>query len=348
MKFIYKNIINLLFKIIYGRIFISKNINKNFKIKKIKINSNNHISLYLIKKCRIFTDCQTNVAYIHKNQIIPNISYQQNGDQIANIKFNSTLKNGTPKVKFFFSGVIVSLLQGSSGSNYYHWLFDIIPRLEILKKNGYLKKVDFFYLPDLNKFIIETLKHYGIKKKQLINSKKFKHIYSDEVLVLEHPYFKKGTIASNFSRIPKWIPLLLKKKFLKHKRKFNCSNKVFIDRSDSKFIHFSIKNYKETKTFFENKGFKFYELSKLNLFKTIYLFNNAKIIAGPHGAGFANLVFCKKNTKVYEILPINESKRNVYSKISKLLKLKHHKLFTKNDKDFQIYLDFKLINKLFK
>ena len=30
----------------------------------------------------------------------------------------------------------------------------------------------------------------------------------------------------------------------------------------------------------------------------IYLFNNAKVIIGAHGAAFANLAFCKKNAKI--------------------------------------------------
>ena len=173
------------------------------------------------------------------------------------------------------------------------------------------------------------------------------HIYADEVLALEHIYLKKGTIASNIEKVPKWIPILLNKKFLKYKKKINCSKKVFIDRSDSNFIHFSITNQRINENFFKKKGFKFYKLSKLTLNETIYLFNRAKIIVGSHGAGFANLVFCKKKTKIYEILPSNEAKRNVYKNISKLLGLKHYKIITRSDKDFKIYLQYKLIKNLF-
>ena len=37
-------------------------------------------------------------------------------------------------------------------------------------KNDRLKKIDFFYVPTINSFILRTLKSYGIKEKQLINS----------------------------------------------------------------------------------------------------------------------------------------------------------------------------------
>ena len=35
------------------------------------------------------------------------------------------------------------------------------------------------------------------------------------------------------------------------------------------------------------------------------LFQNAKIIIGAHGAAFANLIFCKPNTKILDIIPEN-------------------------------------------
>ena len=35
----------------------------------------------------------------------------------------------------------------------------------------------------------------------------------------------------------------------------------------------------------------------------LHLFSNAKVIIGPHGAAFANLIFCKPDTKVFEFKP---------------------------------------------
>ena len=44
------------------------------------------------------------------------------------------------------------------------------------------------------------------------------------------------------------------------------------------------------------------------------MFNNAKFIIGPHGAAFANLVFCKPKTNIIEIKP--KKQPNNYKKIS--------------------------------
>ena len=69
----------------------------------------------------------------------------------------------------------------------------------------------------------------------------------------------------------------------------------------------------------ENEGFISYKLGQLSFKEQIYLFNNAKIIIGAHGAGFANLAFCKKNTKILEIKP--KKHPNFFQHISKIKKL---------------------------
>ena len=83
----------------------------------------------------------------------------------------------------------------------------------------------------------------------------------------------------------------------------------------------------------------------------IALFNSAKIIVGNHGAGFANLVFCKKNTKIIEFVDKNTSQP--IKKISKDLNLKYFsimgKRIGKNKKDQNNNIEIsikKLIKKL--
>ena len=53
---------------------------------------------------------------------------------------------------------------------------------------------------------------------------------------------------------------------------------------------------------------------------------------GSHGAGFANLIFCKKNTKVLEIKPHNHPNK-VYQRISNINKLSYKLLKLKKIKN---------------
>jgi capsular polysaccharide biosynthesis protein len=48
-------------------------------------------------------------------------------------------------------------------------------------------------------------------------------------------------------------------------------------------------------------GFTTLSLSGLSFEEQVRLFNNAEVIVSPHGAGLANLVFCKEGTKIIEI-----------------------------------------------
>ena len=109
---------------------------------------------------------------------------------------------------------------------------------------------------------------------------------------------------------------------MRHKKKFKCNNKIFIDRRESKFNHCQIINDKEIKNFLVKNGFTIYRVGELDLFKQFYLFNNAKIIIGAHGAAFANLIFCKKSTKVIEFFP-KKHPNFVNRKICKMKSLKY-------------------------
>ena len=64
-------------------------------------------------------------------------------------------------------------------------------------------------------------------------------------------------------------------------------------------------------------------MSKFSFKKQISIFKNCNIVISPHGAGMANLIFCKRKTKVVEIRPLGHP-NNVYKRISKFNKLKHH------------------------
>ena len=57
--------------------------------------------------------------------------------------------------------------------------------------------------------------------------------------------------------------------------------------------------------FLKNKGFTSYKVGQLSFQEQVYLFNNAKIIIGGHRAAFANLAFCKPQTKVIEFKTFN-------------------------------------------
>ena len=305
LQFIYKFIISKLFQIIYGKIvFLNQNDN-DVKIKEVNKEKNNY-KFIEINNGRIFTDYIEHVAVINKNQILDFVSYQQVKGVFKDPTFNVVIKKGTPKFKKKFNGKVFSLVQGASGNNnYFHWMFDILPRLIILEKFYNLNDINFFYCPQIKPWQLSTLSIFNIGNDKLINSNLHRHIQADKILAVSHPWYSKGLILNEAKNLPSWIINEIAFKFEKYGKKFECNDKIFIDRRESNYNHCQIINDEEIKTYLRKKGFTVYRVGELNFFEQIYLFQNAKIVIGAHGAAFTNLIFCKENTKVLDIIPEN-------------------------------------------
>ena len=305
LQFIYKFIVSMLFQIIYGKVvFLNQNDN-NVKIKEVNKEENNY-KFIEINNGRIFTDYIEHVAIINKNQIMDFVSYQQVKGVFKDPAFNVVIKKGTPKFKKKFNGKVFSLVQGASGNNnYFHWMFDILPRLIILEKYYNLNDINFFYCPQIKPWQLSTLSIFNIGADKLINSNLHRHIQADKILAVSHPWYSKGLILNEAKNLPRWIINEINLKFEKYGKKFKCNDKIFIDRRESKYNHCQIINDEEIKTYLRKKGFTVYRVGELNFFEQIYLFQNAKIIIGAHGAAFTNLIFCKEDTKVLDIIPEN-------------------------------------------
>lgn len=352
LSFLYKSFIKLLFIIIYGKIIFCKNPEKekDIQIKEVKDENlrgpdNLKYAIYKIKNGRIFNDYVENVAIISKNKVIDKISYQQVKGDLKDASHNSVLYRGTPYLKKKISGRVLSLTQGASGhKNYFHWLYDILPKINICSKNYDLKEIDYLYISKLEEYQKLTLQILGYDNFKIIDSNKYRHIQADEIICSEHPWYKKGFILEEAKKLPEWIVKWINVSFINQAKEFNCNDKIFIDRSESAFSHCQLINNKEIINFLENQGFTSYKVGQLSFQEQIYLFSNAKIIIGAQGAAFANLAFCKKNTKIIEIKP-KKHPNFVDQHISKIKELDFNLIETEElknkDKRGDIFLDIK-------
>ena len=340
LSFLYKSLIKLLFIIIYGKITFCKNPEKEKKIsieevkdENLKGPDNIKYLIYRIKNGRIFNDFVENVAIISGNKIVNKVSYQQVNGELKDANHNSVLYKGTPYLKKKINGNVLSLTQGASGhKNYFHWLYDILPKINICFKNYNSKEIDYFYLSKLEKYQKSTLQILGYDNFKIIDSNKNRHIQANEVICSEHPWYKNGFILKEAKKLPAWIVKWINDSFINHGKQFNCNEKIFIDRSESAFSHCQFVNNKEIINFLENEGFTSYKVGQLSFQEQVYLFSNAKMIIGAQGAAFANLAFCKKNTKILEIKP-KKHPNFVDQHISKIKELDFNLIETDELKD---------------
>ncbi|CAI3937096.1 Capsular polysaccharide biosynthesis protein [Commensalibacter communis] len=77
--------------------------------------------------------------------------------------------------------------------------------------------------------------------------------------------------------------------------------RFYIDRraASNRMLH----NEDELVEVLEQHGFAIIQLEHLTFDEQAHLFANADYIIGAHGAGLANMVFCKQGTKIIELMP---------------------------------------------
>ena len=331
-----KTIIRGLFKLIYGRVNFDNNINYSTIASEIdkydnETKSDQKYFLYSSDNCRIYTDLNENVAVIKDRIILDGHSYQQVNGKLESLKQNSVLKNGTPYFKKKINGTILNLLQGSSGENYFHFMFDILPKLWLVESKIKFEDIDYFLLNKRIDWQIKILKIIGINSNKILSAKQNRHIEATKIISVTHPWYLEGYIQEQVSNIPSWIIYELRAHFLnKYISKKNL--KIFIDRSDSKFKHCKIMNSNELISFLKKRNFQIVKPENLSLNEQIDIFNNAKIIAGGHGAALTNIIFCEKKTNIIEFIPSNHPSRKC-ERISKILNLNYFRFITKDTKD---------------
>lgn len=210
----------------------------------------------------------------------------------------------------------VALLSGLAGHVYYHWMFDIIPRLELIRRSEIkLEEIDWFVVNSLAKsFQKETLSLMGVPTSKIIESDRHSHIRATELIVPSFPgyldWVEPGTIE--FLR-QTFLPLINSTK--------SEAEKIYISRAKAKNRH--LVNESEVAQFLSSQGFKTIFLEEMSVLEQIATFANAKAIVTPHGSGLTNLAFCEPNTKVIELFSPNYV-RTDYWMISQHLRLQHY------------------------
>ena len=285
--------------------------------------------IYNVSSARIYTDTIHTFGLIKNQALLDGPSFQIINDNFSNVKNNNILRIGTPRIKKILKGTILVLLTGGAGNNNYsHWLLDVLPRIKLAENIIDIKKINYFLFPSLNnKYQIETIRLLKIPRKKLLSSIESRHISSDRIIATTHPrIFTKNSTKDNENN-PIWISKWLKNKFISRKSNKFFPNKIYIDRKvdHSSLLGRSITNNDDVKQLLKKSGFISLFLEDYSFSEQVNIFNRAKVIVGLHGAGFANIVFCRKGTHIIEIL--SKTTGNEFRSLAISNKLIYHSLF---------------------
>jgi len=176
-------------------------------------------------------------------------------------------------------------------NNYYHWLFETLPRLEMLKE----KRIKFSKLiTGYDKsFKKETLSKLGISSSRVIPISDSTNLFAENLIVPSMPINSGNPTQKVCSFLRK---NLLSKPSSFQKKKYK---KIYVMRGNAKSR--KVTNEGEVIDFLSKKGFTPVRMDGLSVKEQSQIFNSSEIIVSLHGAALANLVFCNKGTKVIEL-----------------------------------------------
>ena len=222
----------------------------------------------------------------------------------------------------YIDGTVVSLV-GLSGNVYFHWMVDVLPRIELLRRSGIdWNSIDGFLVNQYrHPFQKETLTQLGIPPEKIIESDRHPHIQARQLIV---PAFS-GHLgwptpgAIDFLR-QTFLPTALSK-FQQSDRHF--PERIYISRAGAKYRH--LFNEDEAIEQLQEWGFVSVALETMSFVEQILLFSHAKVIVAPHGSGLTNLIFCQPNTQIIELTSPRYF-RHYYRTISQHLNLHHYYL----------------------
>jgi capsular polysaccharide biosynthesis protein len=227
------------------------------------------------------------------NKLLWDVSFEYNRFPPTHSIFE---KETLPPITYIPERLAVITFQVSF--NYFHWMFDVLPRLKYLRDSG----LEFdrivinrgkHYKDEYCHFQDESLRLLGIPKEKVIEVDVKTHLLAKELIV--------SSPTSYTAHVPKEVCTFLRNEFL-HKgtsSKFSRYERIYISREDAS--HRPLLNENEVYRLLEKYGFEKVKLSSLSFIEKIDLFRSAKVIVSPHGAGLTNIVFCNPAATIIEL-----------------------------------------------
>ncbi|NJR22921.1 MAG: tetratricopeptide repeat protein [Richelia sp. CSU_2_1] len=217
----------------------------------------------------------------------------------------------------------VAVLSGLSGNVYFHWMVDVLPRIELLRRSGWnLGEIDWFLVNSYrHEFQRESLRILGIPEAKVLESDRFPHLQADELIVPSFPGYLGWPSG--------WAIDFLRREFLpgiggRSSSRVSLTNfpkRIYISRSKARYRR--VLNEADVVEVLAKYGFVSVLPELMSLEEQIACFAGAEAIVAAHGSGLTNTVFCTAGTKVIELVSPHYIS-HYYWGISQYLQLEHY------------------------
>ncbi|NEO54927.1 MAG: glycosyltransferase family 61 protein [Okeania sp. SIO3B5] len=191
-------------------------------------------------------------------------------------------------------GNVVFLSSRWGSRAYFHWIIDVLPRFQLLRKVGFCwDDISYFVLHNpTTTFNQEALKILEIPPEKIIDSSDIPHIQAEQLIVPSIIGEGRGQDRD---------VQFLRQIFLKDLQDSHQGKRENIYISRKYASRRRIANEEEVVNLLKKYGFRQVFLESMSVMEQASLLYHAKNIVSPHGAGLTNIIFSQPGTKLIEI-----------------------------------------------
>jgi hypothetical protein len=176
--------------------------------------------------------------------------------------------------------------------NYFHWLFDVLPRLRLLERAGMQPR--WIYASLRHTYQRDSLLKLGYDQSMIVDSSKVAQVSAKTLIVPSLPGIP-GVMH-------KWVGEYIKRGLAPAASSLRGPRRrIYISRAGAKSRR--ITNETQVMELLAQYGFTVLKPETMTLDEQVHAFQSAECVVAPHGAALSNVVFCEPGTPVIEVLP---------------------------------------------
>jgi capsular polysaccharide biosynthesis protein len=189
----------------------------------------------------------------------------------------------------------IAVLAARGSSSYYHFMFDVLPRIQLLRDAGALEARTRYYVSAGRPWQRELLVAYGIQLDRVIDPSVVPHVVGD-LLITSLPDAKL--------LLPPWIVDSVRRQLqTPRQREGNAPFRyLYVGRPGGRHTR-RLLNEDELLPALVAAGFQAVRPESLSVADQAKLFSEASVVVGLAGAALTNLIFCREGTRVLELIP---------------------------------------------
>jgi capsular polysaccharide biosynthesis protein len=205
-------------------------------------------------------------------------------------------------------------LATASATNYFHWMFECLPRLRFLREAN--APYDWIYACHNQRFQREAYAHLGLPAEKIIDTATTPFLRAERLV-----------LPRRVDKFEAWIVPWLRETLLSLGQSASPATplprRIYISRR--KASSRGVSNDAQLLEMLLALGFSEVRLEEFSLAEQIALFRLAEAIVAPHGAGLTNLTFCEPGCLVVELIA-ERYDSNIYQKLGQARQLVYHQI----------------------